>query len=60
MTRYAKYMQHIHDIGTANTIENAVSFVIEDIIDYLKKTGVKPESNLLNEIRKIGTYAYKS
>lgn len=58
MTRYQKHMQRIHDVSTATTIEAAVMLLTEDIADYLVKSGVKPDSRLIKEIRTFKDYEY--
>jgi len=58
MTRYQKHMQHVHNIGQAMTIENAVMLVIEDVIEHLIKNGVKQDAPLLKQIRALGKYEY--
>lgn len=59
MTRYQKYMQHIHDQATAKNIEQAVSLLLDDIVEHLTKLGVRPGSKLLNDIKTFDTYEYK-
>lgn len=52
-------MQHIHNIGAAMSIENAVVLVVEDIVDHLVVSGIKPDSKLIKSVRKLGKYTYK-
>lgn len=58
MTRYQKYMQHIHSQATASAIETAVKLLTEDIVDYLVQHGVKADSNLIAEIKTFKDYVY--
>lgn len=59
MNRYKKYMQHIHSVGTATAIEMAVILLTEDIADFLVHNGIKADSPLINEVRKLKDYEYK-
>lgn len=58
MTRYQKHMQHVHNIGQATAIENAVMLLMEDVIDFLVKSGVKQDAPILKEIRNLSKYEY--
>lgn len=59
MTRYQKHMQHIHNIAAAMNIENAVMLLMEDIIDHLIASGMKPDCSMVKEIRNLGKYTYE-
>lgn len=59
ITRYQRHMQHIHNISAAMSIEGAVNLVVEDIIDHLVAHGIKPDSELIKSVRKLGQYTYK-
>lgn len=59
MDRYKKFMQKIHNVGTASAIEMAALLLTEDILDHLIKTGVKEDSKLLKDIRSLQSYEYK-
>lgn len=58
MTRYKKHMQHIHNQATASSIEMAVTLLLDDISEYLIKSGVKPDSRLIKEIKEFNKYEY--
>jgi hypothetical protein len=58
MTRYQKHMQHIHNIGQAMAIENAVMLLTEDIVDFLVKSGIKEGAPILKDIRALSKYEY--
>lgn len=60
MTRYQKYMQSIHSVATASAVEMGVMLIIEDVLDHLIKSGVKPDSNLIKEIRSLKEYTYQT
>lgn len=51
-------MQHIHNQATASSIEMAVVLLLDDISEYLIKSGVKPDSRLIKEIKEFNTYEY--
>lgn len=58
MTRYQKHMQHVHNVGQAMAIENAVILLTEDIVDFLVKSGIKQGAPLLRQIRELIKYEY--
>lgn len=58
MTRYQKHMQHIHNQATARSIETAVQLVLEDVAEFLIKTGVKPGSKLIKDVKSFHQYEY--
>lgn len=58
MTRYQKYMQKIHSVGTASAVEMGVMLIIEDVLDHLIKSGVKADSPIIKEIRSLREYTY--
>jgi len=60
MTRYTKYMQHIHNQGIASAIEQAIMLFTEDVLDLLVKTGVRDNSLLINKIRDLQKYEYNA
>ena len=60
MTRYAKYMQHIHNQATASAIEQAVMLFTQDVLDLLIKTGVHDGSMLVNKIKDLQKYEYNA
>lgn len=56
--RYQQHMQHIHNQATASAIEVAAFCLMEDVVELLIKTGVKPEGTLLTKIRELQRYEY--
>lgn len=59
MTRYQKYMQHIHSGAVAHDIEGAVAMLQQDIIDHLVNSGVKEHSAMIENIKALCLYTYK-
>lgn len=53
-------MQHVHNAATANSIEMAVVHLMDDIQECLIKSGVKPGSKLLKDLRKLSEYEYRN
>ena len=51
-------MQHIHNQATATSIEMAVNCLLQDICEFLVKSGVKAESKLINDIKQFKDYDY--
>lgn len=49
---------HVHNSGTANSIEMAIVHLMDDIQEYLIKSGVKPGCKILKDIRKLSEYEY--
>lgn len=58
MTRYQRHMQHVHDQATALSIEQATRLLLEDVADFLVKSGVKAESQLIKDVKAFDKYEY--
>lgn len=58
MTRYQTHMQHIHNQATAQSIEQAARLLLEDVADFLIKSGVKAESQLIKDVKAFDQYEY--
>lgn len=56
--RYENYMNHIHDRAIAMRIENGVFNLVQDIADYLIKSGIKEDSQIIKDILNSHFYEY--
>lgn len=58
MTKYQAHMQRIHNQATANSIEQATRLLLEDVADFLIKTGVRADSQLIKDVKAFDKYEY--